>query len=99
MQEPLIGRQKSEYQLSNFKPALNGFLDFKNNTTSTQLEEFKNLEYHIAYTYFKQKKYANAIKAFQSFISSQPSDLVLLNDAFLRLGDSYFVTTQYSPGD
>jgi len=87
-----------EYQLSNFKPALNGFLDFKNNTTSTKLEEFKNLEYHIAYTYFKQKKYANAIKAFQSFISSQPSDLVLLNDAFLRLGDSYFVTTQYSPG-
>ena len=91
-------KAESEYQLSNFKPALNGFLDFQNNTTSAQLEEFKNLEYQLAYTYFKQKQYPNAIKAFQSFISSQPSDLVVLNDAFLRLGDSYFVSKQYSPG-
>ena len=90
-------KAETDYQLSNFKEALDGFLDFKNNTESAQLDEFKNLEYNLAYTYFKQKKYALAIKAYQSFISTQPKNLVLLSDSFLRLGDSYFVTTQYSP--
>ncbi|MBT7850362.1 MAG: tetratricopeptide repeat protein [Formosa sp.] len=90
-------KAETEYQLSNFKEALNGFLDFKNNAQSTQLEEFKNLEYNLAYTYFKQKEYALAIQSFQSFISTEPKNLVLLSDSFLRLADSYFVTTQYSP--
>ena len=91
-------KAETDYQLSNFKEALDGFSDFKNNTESAQLDEFKNLEYNLAYTYFKQKKYALAIKAYQSFISTKPKNLVLLSDSFLRLGDSYFVTTQYSPG-
>jgi len=91
-------KAESDYQLSNFKEALEGFLDFKNTIESPQLDEFKNYEYNLAYTYFKQKKYAFAIKIFQSFISKKSKNLVLLSDAFLRLGDSYFVTSQYSPG-
>ena len=91
-------KAESNYQLSNFKEALEGFLDFKNNTESPQLDEFKNFEYNLAYTYFKQKQYALAINTFQSFIATEPKNLVLLSDSFLRLGDSYFVTTQYSPG-
>ena len=90
-------KAETDYQLSNFKEALDGFLDFKNNTESTQLEEFQNLEYNLAYTYFKQKKYALAIQSFRSFISTKPKNLILLSDSFLRLADSYFVTTQYSP--
>ena len=90
-------KAETDYQLSNFKEATGGFLDFKNNAESTQLEEFKNLEYNLAYTYFKQKTYALAIQSFKSFISTQPKNLVLLSDSFLRLADSYFVTTQYSP--
>jgi len=90
-------KAETEYQLSNFKTALDGFLDFKNTSSSSQLDEFKNLDYNLAYTYFKKKEYALSINAFQSFISTQPKNLTLLNDAFLRLGDSYFVTTQYSP--
>ena len=90
-------KAETDYQLSNFKEALDGFLDFKNNTESTQLEEFQNLEYNLAFTYFKQKKYALAIQFFRSFISTKPKNLILLSDSFLRLADSYFVTTQYSP--
>ena len=89
-------KAETEYQLSNFYDALEGFLDFKNNADRTHLEEFKNIEYNLAYTYFKQKKYALAIQSFQSFISTKPKNLVLLSDSFLRLADSYFVSTQYS---
>ena len=91
-------KAETDYQSSNFKEALEGFLDFKNTIQSQQLEEFENIEYNLAYTYFKQKQYALAIKSFQSFIDTKPKNLILSNDAFLRLGDSYFVTTQYSPG-
>jgi tetratricopeptide (TPR) repeat protein len=90
-------KAEAEYQLSNFKNAYDGFIDFKNMSLSAQLDEFKNLDYNLAYTYFKQTEYALAIKTFQAFIATQPVNVTLLNDAFLRLGDSYFVTTQYSP--
>ena len=91
-------KAESNYQLSNFKEALDGFLEFKNTYKCSNLDEFTNFEYNLAYTYFKQKQYASAIKAFQSFIATKPKNLVLLSDAFLRSGDAYFVTTQYSPG-
>lgn len=91
-------KAESNYQLSNFQEALNGFLEFKNSYESSSLDEFKNFDYNLAYTYFKQKQYASAIKSFQAFIATKPKNLVLLSDAFLRLADSYFVTTQYSPG-
>ena len=91
-------KAESNYQLSNFQDALNGFLEFKNAYESSNLDEFKNFDYNLAYTYFKQKQYASAIKYFQTFIATNPKNAVLLSDAFLRLADSYFVTTQYSPG-
>ena len=90
-------RAETAYQLSNYKAALDGFRDFKNRRFNNQLDEFINLDYNLAYTYYKLKAYALAITSFQAFIATQPKNLVVLNDAFLRLGDSYFVTTQYSP--
>lgn len=85
-----------DYQLMNYDKALIGFLDFSNSLLSAELEEVNNLNYNIAYTYFKQKHYAKAINYFQLFTAGQSKDFVMLNDAFLRMADSYFVGAQYS---
>ena len=84
------------YQLMDYSKALEGFKDFKQLVQIPQLEEYENLNYNLAYTYFKLKQYGNAIKNYQLFIENKPSDLVLLSDAYLRMADSYFVSTQYS---
>ena len=84
------------YQLMNYKKALQRFKDFSQLVQSSKLKESDNLNYNLAYTYFKLKQYSNAINNFQLFIENKPSDLVVLNDAFLRMADCYFVSTQYS---
>ena len=84
------------YQLKNYNKALERFKDFSQLVQSYQFKESENLNYNLAYTYFKLKKYGNAIKNFQLYIENKPSDLVVLNDAYLRMADSYFVSTKYS---
>ena len=84
------------YQLMNYNKALERFKDFSQLVQSSQFEESENLNYNLAYTYFKLKEYGNAIKNYQLCIENKPPDLVVLNDAYLRMADSYFVSTKYS---
>ncbi len=51
--------------------------------------------YNLAYSYFKLKNYPQSQKSFMSFVNSKPKDQRLLNDAKLRLADSYFMMKQY----
>ncbi len=80
----------------NYNKALERFKDFSQLVQSSQFEESENLNYNLAYTYFKLKEYGNAIKNYQLCIENKPPDLVVLNDAYLRMADSYFVSTKYS---
>ena len=64
------------YQLMDYSKALEGFKDFKQLVQIPQLEEYENLNYNLAYTYFKLKQYGNAIKNYQLFIENKPSNLV-----------------------
>ena len=56
--------------------------------------EFKDINYNLAYTYFKLKDYQNTIKHFNSFIN-KTNNLGEKNDSYLRLGDSYFISRDY----
>ncbi|MCB0445884.1 MAG: tetratricopeptide repeat protein, partial [Gelidibacter sp.] len=51
--------------------------------------------YNLAYTYFKQKNYPKATEYFKTFIANKKEDKLRLNDAYLRLGDGYFVSSDY----
>ena len=88
---------ETEYGLDNFNEALLSFKQFVGYTEAKNTPEFKNINYNIAYTYFKQKEYEQAGNYFQSFIDANKDDKVRLNDAYLRLGDSRFVTSKYWP--
>ena len=88
---------ETEYVLDNFNEALLSFKQFVGYTEAKNTPEFKNINYNIAYAYFKQKEYEQAGNYFQSFIDANKDDKVRLNDAYLRLGDSRFVTSKYWP--
>ncbi len=88
---------EADYLLNRFDAALTGLIDFRQNPASKSTEEFKDLDYHLAYTYFKLRDYKNAITYFNSFTSSGSAETQKLNDGYLRLGDSYFVTSKYWP--
>ena len=90
-------KAESDYQLSNFEKSLAGYKNFTQMSASQNTSEYKNLKYNLGYNYFKLKNYPDAISNFKSYVSSSSAENVRKKDAFLRLGDSYFVTSQYWP--
>ena len=88
-------KAEADYNLTNYDDALIGFKQFQQQTDANLTPEYKNLDYNLAYTYFKKKDYAQAIIFFKSFTANNKEDKVRLNDGYLRLADSYFVTSVY----
>ena len=92
-------KAESEFVLDKFNESLLSFKQFEGMAEAKNTTEFKNLNYNIAYCYFKMKEYDQAGNYFQSFIETPTSkdDKIRLTDSYLRLGDSRFVTSKYWP--
>lgn len=88
---------ETEFVLDNFNESLISFKQFMAFSESKNTSEFKNINYNIAYSYFKLKEYDQAGDFFQAHIEEVKDDKIRLNDAYLRLGDSRFVTAKYWP--
>jgi tetratricopeptide (TPR) repeat protein len=88
-------KAETDYNLGNYDDALIGFKQFKGFAKAALTKEIANIDYNLGYTYFKQKNYPKAVEHFQDYISNTADDKVRLNDAFLRLGDGYFVSSDY----
>ena len=85
------GKAETDYHLTNYNDALIGFKQFQMMSGAGNTKEFQNLDYNIAYTYFKLKNYSEATKYFQNFISRGKQDKLRLNDAYLSRITSYNV--------
>lgn len=60
-------------------------------------QEFYNrANYTIGYGHFKNRNYPRAITAFRKFLTSTGEQARLINDATLRVADSYFISKDYS---
>jgi tetratricopeptide (TPR) repeat protein len=67
---------ETEYVLDNFNEALLSFKQFAGYASAKETPENKNINYNIAYAYFKQKEYDQAGNYFQSFIDTNKDDRV-----------------------
>jgi len=90
-------KAETEYVLNDFNDALLSFKQFLGYAEAKDTPEFKNANYNIAYSHFKLKEYEQAGDFFQKYIEVSKDDKTRLNDAYLRLGDSRFVTMKYYP--
>ncbi|NND88491.1 MAG: tetratricopeptide repeat protein, partial [Flavobacteriaceae bacterium] len=90
-------KAESDYYNSNFEEALIGYKQFLQLPKASETPEYENSKYNLAYNQFKLKNYNDAITYFKGYLESSTSDRARQQDAYLRLGDSYFVTSQYWP--
>ncbi|MRX40078.1 tetratricopeptide repeat protein [Flavobacterium sp. LC2016-23] len=90
-------KAESEYVTDDFKAALLSYKQFAGLAAAKTTDEYKNINYNIAYTYFKLKEYDQAGTYFQAQIDNSKEDKVRLNDSYLRLGDCRFVSAKYGP--
>jgi len=86
---------ETNFQLENYKAALEKFIRFKQMMAAKDIEEFSLVDYHIGYCYFKRKDYENAATSFQVFIENHLTEGDVKDDAIIRLGDSEFATKNY----
>ncbi|MEP6931188.1 MAG: tetratricopeptide repeat protein, partial [Flavobacterium sp.] len=89
--------KESEYVTDDFKSALLSYKQFAGLAGAKTTDEYKNINYNIAYAYFKLKEYDQAGNSFQAQIDNSKEDKVRLNDSYLRLGDCRFVSAKYGP--
>ena len=92
----IFWKAETDYHLSNYDEALIGFKQFMQQSEASQMIEIDNIDYNIAYTYFKLKNYDRATVSFQNYIDNHKEDKLRLNDAYLRLGDGHFVSSIYN---
>ncbi|MDY8138550.1 tetratricopeptide repeat protein [Aquimarina sp. 2201CG5-10] len=90
-------KAESDYLQNNYDDALIGFKQFKGSSDAANTVEYEKIDYHIGYTYFKLKQYTQAADFFGTFSKKRGVDEVSLTDAYLRLGDSYFISRNYWP--
>ncbi|MDO4228570.1 MAG: tetratricopeptide repeat protein [Capnocytophaga sp.] len=85
------------YQLKDFSNAKNYYTQFVNNSNASKTDEYKNINYSLAYADFNLKNYKAAIDNFEKYLKENPKPNAWTNDALLRLADSYFVEGKYWP--
>src|SRR5690606_25675228 len=90
-------KAESDFNLNRIREALVGYREFAGMSGAQGTPEMENLDYNIAYSYFKQKEYGQAIDYFKRYASNTNKDRARRNDAYTRLGDTYFVSSQYWP--
>lgn len=99
---------ESNYKIGKYEKAIQLFEDFKYAPSISSTEESKIIDYNLGYTYYKigmkqtkgetgreNKNLQNAIGAFRKYSVSKHGDSLKLNDAYLRIADSYFVQRQF----
>jgi TolA-binding protein len=91
----LFWKAETEFYLNNFQESLISFKQFQQHADANATPEYGELNYSLAYVYFKVKNYDQAASYFDDFASKNPQNTSQLNDAFLRLGDSYFMASNY----
>lgn len=89
-------KAEAAYNSNKFAEALVSFVEFQQNTHAKSTPEYDNLDYNLAYTYFKLKDYNSASSSFNRFASAT-TEADKKHDAYLRLGDSYFASSKYWP--
>ncbi|MEM1257241.1 MAG: tetratricopeptide repeat protein, partial [Bacteroidota bacterium] len=89
-------RAESNYRLNRFEEALKGFKVFGQNPISKNLVEHDQLDYNLGYCQFKLKEYGTAVTVFKRASQSNSLEEGMKTDALMRLGDSYFVSSNYN---
>ncbi|WP_299012204.1 tetratricopeptide repeat protein [uncultured Polaribacter sp.] len=87
---------ESLYRLNNYKEALNKFSNLNDILKSKKSKDFKLITYNMGYSLFKLKEYNKAANMFTTFLQKDSITDAVKYDALIRLGDSYYASTNYN---
>ncbi|MBY0244429.1 MAG: tetratricopeptide repeat protein [Sphingobacteriaceae bacterium] len=83
------------YELRKFKESIKTFEQFLSNLESKKTEVYNYANYGLGYAYFENENYSKAATYFEKFLKEGDKDIKTINDATLRVADSYFILKKY----
>ena len=89
-------RGEANYRLGNYEAAKVDYQTFMGIPGSMLLSEYNLVRYNLGYSFFNLEDYNNAIshfKAYENSVATAKPEMIA--DTRNRLGDSYYITTQY----
>ncbi len=93
----LFWKAEAHYRTGNYRGSVETYTDFLKTAGSFSLPEYADAEYNLAYAYFKLEDYNSAGTHFRNYINSVKSKRTeKVADAYNRVGDYYFLNTNYS---
>ncbi|MFT6716611.1 MAG: tetratricopeptide (TPR) repeat protein [Saprospiraceae bacterium] len=85
-------RAEAYFRVGNMKRALEGFIAFKSIAGAILIDQYKEVDYQIAYCHLGLNDYGPAIMAFRKYLGKHPNTRTRkVNDANIRTGDSYLI--------
>ncbi len=87
----------AKYELNDFQGAISDLNIFNSHPFAMQVTGYDNLKYHLGYANFKLKKYEESKALFEGYLKQEDLAISYKRDAYLRLGDGYFVMGKYWP--
>jgi TolA-binding protein len=92
----LYWKAEALYRLGDYRNSAGTYSRFLETAGAFSLPEYKEAEYNLAYAWFKLENYNQANTHFRNFINAHKNQRSeRLADAYNRLGDYYFLNTQY----
>ena len=83
------------YEVRKFGESVDNFEKFLDLPASRKTEVYNFAHYALAYAAFEHESYGKAVTYFTRFMQGNERDPNTINDAILRLADSYFVLKAY----
>ncbi len=83
------------YEVRKFGESVENFERFLSMPASRRTEVYNFANYALAYAAFEHEAYRKSVTYFTRFLQGNEKDANTINDAILRLADSYFVLKDY----
>ncbi|MBT9145772.1 MAG: hypothetical protein DDT42_01649 [candidate division WS2 bacterium] len=84
------------YRLADYDKAINSYNRFLLSPGAFNLNEYILTHYNLGYSFFKKRDYQNALTWFRKYLSlTREAPTRLVGDALNRIGDCFFIMTQY----
>ena len=87
---------ESMYEVRKYEESIATFQKFLDLPDAEETNVYNYANYALAYAAFEGEKYKTAATYFLKFLDGEEKDPNTVNDAIVRLGDSYFVLKNYS---
>ena len=84
------------YQQRKYYDAIKLWKELQSNYNIKDIEENERIPYNIAFSYYMLNKYNEAIHWFHIVINNPETDLKIISDTYLHIGDCYYIIKEFS---